>query len=201
MARPGLSPLARGNRLAHGVGELELGPIPARAGQPPPRAASIASRRAYPRSRGATTRGCPGGWPQEGLSPLARGNLGARADVEVCLGPIPARAGQPDPGAVFFAQAGAYPRSRGATWQSFANRPFSMGLSPLARGNRDLVCKLAGDGGPIPARAGQPPRSSSRRPLKTAYPRSRGATMSGSVEVDAVMGLSPLARGNLKLGQ
>ena len=70
----GLSPLARGNRQ-HGVGfQLVHGPIPARAGQPARAGRRWQCHRAYPRSRGATADLGQPIEPQEGLSPLARGN-------------------------------------------------------------------------------------------------------------------------------
>ena len=71
----GLSPLARGNRIARPDGCLRGGPIPARAGQP--------------MSDGSYQPPC------SGLSPLARGNHQAAVDRRTEEGPIPARAGQP----------------------------------------------------------------------------------------------------------
>ena len=51
-----------------------------------------------------------------GLSPLARGNLLRHAPRVSAGGPIPARAGQPCGVALIPRLAGAYPRSRGATF-------------------------------------------------------------------------------------
>ena len=51
--------------------------------------------------------------------------------------------------------------------------------------------------GPIPARAGEPLPCLVVRDGTGAYPRSRGGTMIGGAPVEVVMGLSPLARGNL----
>ncbi len=74
-ASSGLSPLARGNPQSRCATHARSRPIPARAGQPSIARCSCAVRRAYPRSRGATS--C---WRIvycrcSGLSPLARGNL------------------------------------------------------------------------------------------------------------------------------
>jgi len=71
-----------------------------------------------------------------------------------------------------------------------------MGLSPLARGNRHGHAFEVAPGGPIPARAGQPLQSTPERPAPTAYPRSRGATVSLLTKPVGSQGLSPLARGN-----
>ena len=93
---------------------------------------------------------------EKGLSPLARGNLRGRRAVLAFVGPIPARAGQPEGVEVAAEVFGAYPRSRGATAACKVDQVIIKGLSPLARGN------LPGGGithrskGPIPARAGQP---------------------------------------------
>ena len=51
----GLSPLARGNRAGSAPLCIRVGPIPARAGQPKSLGERTRGRRAYPRSRGATT--------------------------------------------------------------------------------------------------------------------------------------------------
>jgi len=70
------------------------------------------------------------------------------------------------------------------------------GLSPLARGNRHHGEKLVAEGGPIPARAGQPPAWIADVIGDGAYPRSRGATSIACAPAAMLGGLSPLARGN-----
>ena len=50
---------------------------------------------AYPRSCGATFAGAQRLARDQGLSPLARGNLALATIRSAALGPIPARAGQP----------------------------------------------------------------------------------------------------------
>ena len=91
----GLSPLARGNLERRRRHHLRQGPIPARAGQPPWANASRIQRRAYPRSRGATSIIDKVVMRVHGLSPLARGNLVKPSRRASFRGPIPARAGQP----------------------------------------------------------------------------------------------------------
>ena len=132
------------------------GPIPARAGQPRPSACWATAHRAYPRSRGATLAGIVQRAQYQGLSPLARGNPMRESKGVRRQGPIPARAGQPESGRRGDSAHGAYPRSRGATLGGALMRLHSEGLSPLARGNRVLLRRLAWSAGPIPARAGQP---------------------------------------------
>ena len=111
---------------------------------------------AYPRSRGATVTVEIYGDSITGLSPLARGNLLDPLAIAAGAGPIPARAGQPAGAACPGQASGAYPRSRGATVVAVGAAIATYGLSPLARGNRQLAPLLGGLLGPIPARAGQP---------------------------------------------
>ena len=131
-----------------------------------------------------------------GLSPLARGNRRKKPKRGPVLGPIPARAGQPEKAANVAFDHGAYPRSRGATVVFHARPLWWWGLSPLARGNPTRGVGAALLLGPIPARAGQPWLSPGTVPAMRAYPRSRGATAEFITDLDGGQGLSPLARGN-----
>ena len=72
----------------------------------------------------------------------------------------------------------------------------SWGLSPLARGNRPKCLERRLLHGPIPARAGEPPKPWLRFIWARAYPRSRGGTWATSTPSLPRSGLSPLARGN-----
>ena len=96
------------------------------------------------------------GRAKEGLSPLARGNLQDAASHRDAVGPIPARAGEPELQVVNPYGQGAYPRSRGGThcngWRVAAHK----GLSPLARGNHAHDTQSHFALRPIPARAGEP---------------------------------------------
>ena len=112
----GLSPLARGNPLLIWHAALFPGPIPARAGQPAFMARISSVSRAYPRSRGATSKRWRCRNSPSGLSPLARGNHAPSRSAHRPAGPIPARAGQPTACRTTQPPSGAYPRSRGATF-------------------------------------------------------------------------------------
>ena len=153
---------------------------------------------AYPRSRGATTQLRRRQIAGRGLSPLARGNLESSCGWSGRIGPIPARAGQPTPSTARRRVLRAYPRSRGATGRGVATARGYKGLSPLARGNRPGVKAVQACRGPIPARAGQPACAPSSAANFRAYPRSRGATDVGDFVTAQGVGLSPLARGNLR---
>jgi hypothetical protein len=192
----GLSPLARGNHRGEKFGAAELGPIPARAGEPgAPRACGCAFG-AYPRSRGGT---CLRSWSYRlarGLSPLARGNPSDANIVGVWCGPIPARAGEPASPLLFRCSFGAYPRSRGGTLAGMSKRSARTGLSPLARGNHYMLDSDDCIKGPIPARAGEPRLANLDAKRAGAYPRSRGGTSATDSSTNLQWGLSPLARGN-----
>ena len=193
-------------------------PIPAHAGQPNIHRSRCSGRGAYPRSRGATrpancrVRG-GGAYPRSrgatsphaqvmltspGLSPLTRGNPRRSSPGGAGRGPIPAHAGQPRRGGTSARGWWAYPRSRGATPLPWASDRGMRGLSPLTRGNLDVVFLDALAPGPIPAHAGQPTRSGGQQARARAYPRSRGATARGAAPGSGATGLSPLTRGNRK---
>ena len=193
----GLSPLARGNHAGHRCLHGRIGPIPARAGEPRARRPATRCRRAYPRSRGGTERINQQNLMYQGLSPLARGNPHVMRRHIGQQGPIPARAGEPSLDSRISMRDRAYPRSRGGTATTEWLTSISPSLSPLARGNRGPGARLLLEGGPIPARAGEPRASLRRTTGNRAYPRSRGGTTSPTIRTFRVRGLSPLARGNL----
>ena len=91
----------------------------------------------------------------------------------------------------------AYPRSHGATAITFQGICRLTGLSPLARGNRAWPNTPGPRSGPIPARTGQPNEMIRAITAARAYPRSHGATRTTLIFISSLLGLSPLARGNL----
>ena len=173
-----------------------MGSIPARAEQTLPPSLLNANHQGLSRSRGGTAIMASGVMYAYGLSPLARGNhVRVNGDCLI-LGPIPARAGEPNSGVGCTALAGAYPRSRGGTSVSLRSSFCATGLSPLARGNRwRRQCRCSAYG-PIPARAGEPAQVDKAHECIWAYPRSRGGTRTSPDESSPPGGLSPLARGN-----
>ena len=120
--------------------DCAIGPIPARAGEPPKLKLKRKIRWAYPRSRGGTPVIPSKAASLSGLSPLARGNRRRHDQVRRRNGPIPARAGEPTFAAVVGGFNGAYPRSRGGTGKAHELAELIMGLSPLARGNPTMRC-------------------------------------------------------------
>ena len=146
--------------------------------------------------RGGTTANALKGEPDEGLSPLARGNLVAAAGAASVLGSIPACAGEPPKTRRQKHGPRVYPRLRGGTARHGQRRSFLWGLSPLARGNRELQALELFDQGSIPACAGEPQRPARRCGPRRVYPRLRGGTSASRPHQRPFSGLSPLARGN-----
>ena len=173
---PGLSPLAQGNPEERAALAEGKGPIPARAGEPQGRAANDSAHWAYPRSRRGTWLGSCHTGCSSGLSPLAQGNHSAGRFRLSRLGPIPARAGEPQADKRPANPGRAYPRSRRGTRRNRARDLQIWGLSPLAQGNRTEFPWRPGLGGPIPARAGEPACGVRCNSAARAYPRSRRGT-------------------------
>ena len=196
----GLSPHVRGNLVKPIEHLVELGSIPARAGEPRWMARRSASSRVYPRTCGGTWPGPAGTCPSRGLSPHVRGNRGAVAFGRPGAGSIPARAGEPSqadraPGGIR-----VYPRTCGGTEQQLTEMSQQGGLSPHVRGNRRRDTEAEKVWGSIPARAGEPcPRRAPDSRVRV-YPRTCGGTIL-SVQIQAaMMGLSPHVRGNRPCG-
>ena len=172
----GLSPRARGNlrRSIHQAGIL--GTIPACAGEPRSFQPSHGKFGDYPRVRGGTEVRSVTRYADTGLSPRARGNLGAAGASVSYRGTIPACAGEPSNKQRASYQRRDYPRVRRGTDECrtwIHSRP---GLSPRARGNLGGPFQNALIDGTIPACAGEPPRRAGAALDPWDYPRVRGGT-------------------------
>ena len=152
----GLSPRVRGNP---GIGVLALinrRSIPACAGEPLRRRLGRPARWVYPRVCGGTfttKKRQPNG---VGLSPRVRGNPDTPGQLARYLRSIPACAGEPCPGRRCPYGRRVYPRVCGGTGHRPGWSTPSRGLSPRVRGNRRRSGRRQGDGGSIPACAGEP---------------------------------------------
>src|SRR5690606_24652279 len=113
--RPGLSPLARGNRGGAIGPATSRRSIPARAGEPVTITCLSGAFTVYPRSRGGTRLRHGFVRRHGGLSPLARGNLSRLQRGGDRAGSIPARAGEPRASRPACCGPRVYPRSRGGT--------------------------------------------------------------------------------------
>ena len=131
----GLSPRGRGNLTGGRAPVIDLGPIPAWAGEPGHRAADLGNRRAYPRVGGGTSVWPPTWGACRGLSPRGRGNPQLAELTPGESGPIPAWAGEPGRTWPPWCWWRAYPRVGGGTPRLPVRDAVFPGLSPRGRGN------------------------------------------------------------------
>ena len=177
---------------------MSSGSIPASAGQPQCQSGESCQPRVYPRECGATVV-CSGlltGW--RGLSPRVRGNPSTLGRGTSRHRSIPASAGQPVAENSAAGTNVVYPRECGATQVMFLLHSSKQGLSPRVRGNPAQDIDDGGDGGSIPASAGQPQCSGWGDATLKVYPRECGATDFSRTDSAHVGGLSPRVRGNLR---
>ena len=193
----GLSPRGRGNPRDGGALGGGQGTIPARAGEPPPRDASAAGCRDYPRAGGGTLVRSPAISVGVGLSPRGRGNHRPEIGGPLAVGTIPARAGEPWNAWRPCSAPGDYPRAGGGTLLPVLRAIPHAGLSPRGRGNRGRSGRRGNPLGTIPARAGEPAAPAPDGSPPGDYPRAGGGTTAADRANILREGLSPRGRGNL----
>ncbi len=132
----GLSPQVRGNPRPGRDLLVDLGSIPAGAGEPGSSSSARGPRWVYPRRCGGTVRIPIDTSIASGLSPQVRGNPRGGRPLQPVAGSIPAGAGEPRDRALLAHQTWVYPRRCGGTTSSSPSPSRSTGLSPQVRGNR-----------------------------------------------------------------
>ena len=152
----------------------------------------------YPRACGGTRQPCHRRRGIRGLSPRVRGNHWAVPSATRFAGSIPARAGEPRAGAPPTPASPVYPRACGGTPRIRVGNGLCEGLSPRVRGNRHDARTRVMHIRSIPARAGEPPRSSRLTSGSPVYPRACGGTSWFTASTIRLSGLSPRVRGNRK---
>ena len=88
-------PRVRGSLFIGTTVTSNSGSIPARAGEPLSQQRPSAPCGVYPRACGGALEGSLHPTPSSGLSPRVRGSLLAHDAKKLCMGSIPARAGEP----------------------------------------------------------------------------------------------------------
>jgi hypothetical protein len=195
----GLSPLARG-KPATACGSVGgVGPIPAGAGETSSAHPASGFAGAYPRWRGGNLFREKVYAYAQGLSPLARGKLPEYRKTKSGEGPIPAGAGETQRRRLKSTGLRAYPRWRGGNTSTLPSTLPSTGLSPLARGKLAYACFVFSPSGPIPAGAGETITCNTLDAVLQAYPRWRGGNTPMRALSSRRRGLSPLARGKLRI--
>ena len=172
----GLSPRVRGNH--HWTGDpLQFSrSIPACAGEPTRGEAWLTSMGVYPRVCGGTIVVLLLVSGRRGLSPRVRGNLSPSVILLWPARSIPACAGEPRCRLVCSVSDRVYPRVCGGTISDMVSYGIRWGLSPRVRGNLRRSCSRCAPVGSIPACAGEPSTSYTRRTYGQVYPRVCGGT-------------------------
>ena len=191
----GSSPLSRGIPSAcPGTGGA-AGIIPALAGNTPPYPICFPSEQDHPRSRGEYSCRRVRCSTTTGSSPLSRGILAQRHDLQRTRGIIPALAGNTIEPAGPVLPAGDHPRSRGEYSPCFFSSSFWYGSSPLSRGILSPSKPSRRRFGIIPALAGNTPITDGPLDAGRDHPRSRGEYIGSKSTAFQYLGSSPLSRG------
>ena len=146
---------------------------------------------------GGTRLRYPGFHPLQGLSPLVRGNPDALIVRVLFARSIPACAGEPAATRLVRSVMAVYPRLCGGTGSISIRRTTRNGLSPLVRGNHNLLGLKRFGIRSIPACAGEPWSFLPPVGGVEVYPRLCGGTFRALRLGLRFRGLSPLVRGNL----
>ncbi len=152
----GLSPRVRGNLLRIQRTRVDIGSIPACAGEPRTWTRSNTKNKVYPRVCGGTHTPVAPRRPAKGLSPRVRGNHAAAGDRVRLVRSIPACAGEPGTLWPSRPSATVYPCVCGGTRSGHVAAVDSPGLSPRVRGNRKITKQHSISNRSIPACAGEP---------------------------------------------
>ena len=192
----GLSPRVRGNLAAAGEHYLDLGSIPACAGEPAALLVPHNRSRVYPRVCGGTLYPVAPVNCRLGLSPRVRGNQSGLPCPQAAIRSIPACAGEPPGMRSRMRSLRVYPRVCGGTSSGCSAGLVADGLSPRVRGNQSgLPCPQAAIKS-IPACAGEPAGAQFYAVGYEVYPRVCGGTQEIRPTYRGKRGLSPRVRGN-----
>ena len=194
----GLSPRVRGSPGQRDTAPRRRGSIPACAGEPATPSWSRASRWVYPRVCGGAPNPLFSPTRMSGLSPRVRGSPGSVHASRICVGSIPACAGEPRSASGAATSPWVYPRVCGGAIASGMVSRTRRGLSPRVRGSPSLQGLVADRHGSIPACAGEPSGRTACPGSAWVYPRVCGGAPIASGSSPPSTGLSPRVRGSLR---
>ena len=198
--RWGPSPRARGIPPDGETPALQLGSIPASAGNPPAAGAVPIVYGVHPRERGESCGRRAQASLKQGPSPRARGIPLARARLVEHQRSIPASAGNPWRTSRRPSAPRVHPRERGESLPGQPGRVRAHGPSPRARGIRAAIGAQSAPPRSIPASAGNPRPRPPRRRARWVHPRERGESTVHPLHDAVDTGPSPRARGIRTLG-
>ena len=178
---------------------IDVGSIPAWAGEPHIATIIQPRKRVYPRVGGGTRQIQYRKAKVSGLSPRGRGNRSPTRMTGPRIRSIPAWAGEPQAERWAGRHCWVYPRVGGGTHSKRRRWGRTWGLSPRGRGNREGGPAVFHNDRSIPAWAGEPIRLQACKRLPWVYPRVGGGTDVSNLPIKPWMGLSPRGRGNLRV--
>ena len=195
LADLGSSPLSRGIHVVRTRRESIEGIIPALAGNTRSTPPQPSCRGDHPRSRGEYTHPDYLRPAVVGSSPLSRGIPWRRTRRSKPRRIIPALAGNTGTKAAAGMLVGDHPRSRGEYLTVYPDENGAYGSSPLSRGIPEGGALHRGEGGIIPALAGNTAPAAASLSSTTDHPRSRGEYLDRLTKRNGNAGSSPLSRG------
>ena len=173
--------------------------IPARAGEPAQDFPDTPALKVHPRACGGALLARPRLAHVRGPSPRVRGSPPQTDQVAHGDRSIPARAGEPRRHATPPACTGVHPRACGGALSDRVRSLRPAGPSPRVRGSLGLLRGLALLEGSIPARAGEPRRSSAQPRNRRVHPRACGGASARAPRPCGSNGPSPRVRGSHQL--
>ena len=191
----GPSPRVRGIQAADGRDGGEGGSIPAGAGNPSERRAGAPMSRVHPRGCGESNPGRSASSEGRGPSPRVRGIPSRSRNTAGGSRSIPAGAGNPWSTSGPPSRPRVHPRGCGESKHMTMQQQMAKGPSPRVRGIQAADGRDGGEGGSIPAGAGNPSERRAGAPMSRVHPRGCGESLAGARHAAAVPGPSPRVRG------
>ena len=191
----GLSPRGRGKPSRAAVGAAHIRSIPAWAGETDSLCRERRRLEVYPRVGGGNSIASCIANLSRGLSPRGRGKRLCACRLQLCLGSIPAWAGETHRNTNASSAATVYPRVGGGNESTLYKAIQGYGLSPRGRGKRVLSADMRKRWGSIPAWAGETSCSRGRFWQQKVYPRVGGGNHRRGRHIRRHGGLSPRGRG------
>ena len=191
----GLSPRGRGKLPPVDDAAIQIGSIPAWAGETLLFGSKNAICSVYPRVGGGNPRSVHYAGGGVGLSPRGRGKQHTRLAHRIRAGSIPAWAGETDVALVPPRPGSVYPRVGGGNIFTSRRNASVGGLSPRGRGKHGRKRQSVPYERSIPAWAGETDQFRRQHTHRRVYPRVGGGNIVARWRTRYAIGLSPRGRG------